>query len=640
MAVTEAFQTKLSHLPQTPGVYLFKNVKEAVIYIGKALSLKERVRSYFQPGAAHSLKTTLMVSQISDLETISTESELEALLLESNLIKKYQPKYNIILRDDKHYPYLCLPITEDFPRLRIVRRVKKDGNLYFGPYVPSGAMRETVKWIKKYFPLATCNIEINGKAERACIEFQIKRCFAPCTGNQSKEEYREIVDQVRLFLEGKDKELLSGFKKEMEAYAGRENFEEAARIRDRIFQIKKVLERQRVSSTELEDQDVIALAREGKYADMQILFIRGGLLIGRSDFFWDRLTEEKDEELYLSFIEQFYAKERLIPKEIFVPLELPEKALMEKWLAEKRGRSVHLRSPGRGKDYRLLKMAEENARMTLQTRVLTKEGSQAVLKQMESLLKLKAVPGRIEGIDISNIMGTDAVGSLVVMTDGKMNKSEYRRYHIKTVEGANDFAMIHEIVTRRFGHMKGNVDPSANKASERLMSAVEPLPKQARREGATRAPTIGAFPDLMVIDGGKGQLSLALEALERAGISSLPVVGLAKEKGIKEERIYFPGQSEPMVLDPRSPVTRLLVQLRDEAHRFAVAYHRNLRGKRMIASFLDHIPGVGAARKKELLKHFKTVARIKTATLAELEEVKGISPAVARKLYQELHPME
>jgi excinuclease ABC subunit C len=610
MAVTEAFQTKLSHLPQTPGVYLFKNVKEAVIYIGKALSLKERVRSYFQPGASHSLKTTLMVSQISDLETISTESELEALLLESNLIKKYQPKYNIILRDDKHYPYLCLPITEDFPRLRIVRRVKKDGNLYFGPYVPSGAMRETVKWIKKYFPLATCNIEINGKAERACIEFQIKRCFAPCTGNQSKEAYREIVDQVRLFLEGKDKELLAGFKKEMEAYADRENFEEAARIRDRIFQIKKVLERQRVSSTELEDQDVIALAREGKYADMQILFIRGGLLIGRSDFFWDRLTEEKDEELYLSFIEQFYAKERLIPKEIFIPLELPEKALMEKWLAEKRGKSVHLRSPGRGKDYRLLKMAEENARMTLQTRVLAKEGSQAVLKQMESLLKLKAVPRRIEGIDISNIMGTDAVGSLVVMTDGKMNKSEYRRYHIKTVEGANDFAMIYEIVTRRFGKKEG--------------------------ENGEK----GAFPDLIVIDGGKGQLSLALEALERAGIGSLPVVGLAKEKGIKEERIYFPGQSEPMVLDPRSPATRLLVQVRDEAHRFAVAYHRNLRGKRMIASFLDHIPGVGAVRKKELLKHFKTVARIKTAALAELEEVKGISPAVARKLYQELHPME
>ncbi len=602
MVLSESLQNSLANLPATPGVYLFKNHQESIIYIGKASSLKERVRSYFQAGAVHSMKTTIMVSQIAQMETMATKSELEALLLESNLIKKHKPKYNILLRDDKQYPYLCLPMTEPFPRLKIVRRVKKDGNLYFGPYVPTTSMREIVKWIRKYFPLATCKIEIDGKAERACLEFQIKRCMAPCTGNQSQEEYREIVNQVRLFLEGKDKDLLLMFKKEMEGYAERENFEQAARIRDRIYHIKQILERQRVSSTDLEDQDVIALAREGKYADIQILFIRGGLLTGRSDFFWDQLTEEKDEELYLSFIEQFYAKERLIPREIFVPQELDEKELIEKWLTEKRGKSVYLRSPSRGKDYQLLKMAEENARMTLQTKVAAKEGGLAALKQMESLLKLKALPKRIEGIDISNIMGSDSVGSLVVMTDGKMNKSEYRRYRIKTVEGPNDFAMIHEIVSRRFG---------------------KPL----------EIP-----PDLLVIDGGKGQLSLALEALSRIGITGISVVGLAKEKGEKEERIYFPDQSEPMVLDPRSPVTHLLVQLRDEAHRFAVSYHRNLRGKRMVASFLDQIPGVGVARKKALLKHFKAVARIKTATAEELAEVEGISPAIAKKLYRHMHP--
>ncbi|MHB8483177.1 MAG: excinuclease ABC subunit UvrC [Nitrospiria bacterium] len=597
----EVLQNKLAQLPSTPGVYLFKNHKDAVLYIGKAVSLKARVRSYFQTGAISSVKTALMVSQITDLEYLTTHSELEALLLESNLVKKYKPKYNILLRDDKQYPYLCLPVTEDFPRLKIVRRVKKDGNLYFGPYVPTRAMRETIKWIRKYFPLATCAIDIDGKADRACIEFQIKRCMAPCTGNQSREEYRVIVDQVRLFLEGKDRELLSILQKEMEAYAETEQFEDAARIRDRIFQIQVIWERQRVSSTRMEDQDVIALAREGKYADIQILFIRGGLLTGRSDFFWDQLTEERDEELYVSFIEQFYAKDRLIPKEIFIPVELAERELIDKWLTEKKGKPVNLRSPGRGKDYQLLQMAEANARLMLQSKVAAKEGGLAVLKQVESLLKLPTLPRRIEGIDISNIMGTDAVGSLVVMTDGKMNKNEYRRFQIKTIEGANDFAMIHEIVSRRFGG----------------------LPEK--------------LPDLLVIDGGKGQLSLAGEALTGAGYGSIPLVGLAKEKEEKEERIYFPGQSDPMILDPRSPVTHLLVQLRDEAHRFAVSYHRNIRGKRMVVSFLDQIPGIGLKRKKALIKHFKTVAKIKSATIEELSQAEGITSKIAEKLHRRLH---
>ncbi|MFI5305418.1 MAG: excinuclease ABC subunit UvrC [Nitrospiria bacterium] len=604
MNLSETLRNSLTHLPVSPGVYLFKNSQNSIIYIGKANSLKDRVRSYFQTDTNHTPKTSKMVSQIAEIEVLNTNSELEALLLESNLVKRHKPKYNILLRDDKQYPYLCLPIMEPFPRLKIVRRVKKDGNLYFGPYVPTNAMRDTIKWIRKYFPLATCKINIDGKAERACLEFQIKRCMAPCTGNQSKEEYREIVNQVRLFLEGKDKDLLLLLKNEMENFSEMENFEEAARIRDRIYHIKQILERQRVSSTSLEDQDVIALARDGKYANIQILFIRGGLLIGRSDFFWDQLTEEKDEELYHTLIEQFYAKERLIPKEIFVPFELSEKDLIEKWLTEKRGKSVYLRSPSRGKDFQLLKMAEENARMALQTKVNTLDEGLTALKQMGSLLKLKSLPKRIECIDISNIMGSDSVGSLVVMIDGKMNKSEYRRYHIRTVQGPNDFAMIYEIVTRRFS--KG----------------------------------VESLPDLLVIDGGRGQLSLAVEALNRVGISGIPVIGLAKEKGEKEERIYFQDQAEPIVLDPRSRATHLLVQLRDEAHRFAVSYHRNLRGKRMVASFLDEIPGVGLARKKALIKHFKAIARIKTATVEELSEVDGISAITAKKLYLIMHPEE
>ena len=594
-------KNKVSRLPSSPGVYLFKNSRDLVLYIGKAISLKDRVRSYFQDGASHTVKTKFMVTQIADLEYIATKSELEAFLLESNLIKKHRPKYNIMLRDDKQYPYLCLPVTEDFPRLKIVRRVKKDGNLYFGPYIPSSALKEAVNMIRRYFPLATCKIEIDGKADRPCLEFQIKRCMAPCTGYQSKEDYRGIVNQVRLFLEGKDRELIQILERVMEAHAGREAFEEAAVVRDRIAKIKMILERQRVSSTDLEDQDVIALAREGKYADMQILFVRGGLLVGRWDYFWDDLSGEKEEVLFQSFIEQYYAKERLVPKEIFIPIDLPGKPLIEKWLSEKRGKAVYLKSPSRGKDYQLLSMAEENARHSLQGRIAAKEGDHAVLKQMESLFGLPSVPRRVEAIDISNIMGTLAVGSLAVMENGKPNKNEYRRFQIKTVEGANDFAMIHEVVSRRFG------------------------------------PGAENFPDLLVIDGGKGQLSQAMEAMARAGVKGIPVIGLAKEKGVKEERIFFPGRPEPMILDPRSPVTHLLVKLRDEAHRFAVSYHRHLRGKKMVASLLDTVPGIGPTRKRALLLHFKTFANIRSATLEALSGVKGMTAPSAQLLFDHLH---
>lgn len=595
-------KNKVSLLPSSPGVYLFKNSHDTVIYVGKAISLKDRVRSYFQDQNNPSVKTAFMVSQIADLEYIATGSELEAFLLESNLIKKHRPKFNVMLRDDKQYPYLCLPVTEDFPRLKIVRKVKKDGNLYFGPYIPSGALKSTLNWIRRYFPLATCKIEIDGKADRPCLEYQIKRCMAPCTGYQTREEYRKIVGQVRLFLEGKDKDLVALLSREMERLADAQAFEEAGRVRDRIANIESVLEKQRISSTDLEDQDVIFLAREGKYADLQILFVRGGLLVGRGDYFWDNLSGETNEELYQTFLEQYYAKDRLIPPEIFVPEELSDRSLIEKWLTEKRGRSVTLKSPSRGKDYQLLKLADENARLSLNGRIAAKEGELAVLKQAETLLGLPRLPHRIEAVDISNIMGENSVGSLVVMENGKPNKNEYRRFQIRTIEGPNDFAMIHEIITRRFG------------------------------------PENETFPDLLVIDGGKGQLSQALDAMAKAGVRDVPVIGLAKEKGEKEERIYFPGKPDPVILDPRSPVTHLLVRLRDEAHRFAISYHRHLRGKKMVASFMDDIPGIGPARKKRLLLHFKTLANIRSASEEALAAVKGMTGTAARMLYQHLHP--
>ncbi|MBH0185812.1 MAG: excinuclease ABC subunit UvrC, partial [Nitrospira sp.] len=356
-----ALQSTLDHLPDNPGVYLFKNAQGEIIYIGKAAVLADRVRSYFQKSADHSPKTSLLVGQVADLETMVTRSELEALILESNLVKRHKPRFNVVLRDDKQYPYVRLPIKDDFPRLSIVRRVEKDGALYYGPYTPANALRETLKVIKQAFPLATCLIDIDGTAERACIEFEIKRCMAPCTGNQSKEDYHQIVKQVRHFLEGRDHELLNDLRAKMEAAAGREEFEEAARLRDRLFKIERMLEKQRITQTSATDQDVIGLARQGTAVDLQILFVRGGLLIGRKDFFWPQSADTPDEELVRSAIEQFYNKDGQPPKEVLAPTELEDTLLIEQWLSDKRGESVRVRAPERGAKHQLVLLAEENA---------------------------------------------------------------------------------------------------------------------------------------------------------------------------------------------------------------------------------------------------------------------------------------
>ena len=358
---TDALQSKLDHLPNHPGVYLFRDASGELLYVGKAASLADRVRSYFQRGADHSPKTTVLVSQIGDLETIVTRSELEALILESNLIKRHRPRFNVVLRDDKQYPYLRLPIKDRFPRLSIVRKVQKDGALYYGPYTPAGALRETLKVIKKSFPLATCTIDIDGTAERACLEFEIKRCMAPCTGNQTQEDYLKIVGQVRQFLEGRDHELLDDLRAQMEAAAEREEYEEAARLRDRLFKIERTLEKQRITQTAATDQDVIGLARQGTAVDLQLLFVRGGLLIGRKDFFWPQSADDSDEDLVRSAIEQFYNKDGQPPKELLVPTALADAALIEQWLSDKRGSGVKVLAPERGTKHQLVLLAEENA---------------------------------------------------------------------------------------------------------------------------------------------------------------------------------------------------------------------------------------------------------------------------------------
>ena len=582
----DLLQSKLSHLPDSPGVYLFKNEPGEIIYIGKAAVLADRVRSYFQKGADHSPKTSLLVSHITDVETMVTRSELEALILENNLVKRHKPRFNIVLQDDKQYPYVRLPIKDDFPRLSIVRRVQKDGALYYGPYTPANALRETLKVIKHVFPLATCTIDIDGTADRACIEFEIKRCMAPCTGNQSKEEYHQIVKQVRQFLEGRDLELLDDLRARMEAAAEREEFEEAARLRDRLFKIQRMLEKQRITQTSATDQDVIGLARQGSAVDLQILFVRGGLLIGRKDFFWPQSADTPDEELVRSAIEQFYNKDGQPPREVLVPIDLEDAPLIQQWLSDKRCESVRVRSPERGTKHQLVLLAEENAAAAVADHLRDEELDRQAGEELKRLLRLEQAPHRIEGFDISNTMGNQSVASMVVWEDGQMKKTDYRRFKIKTVTGANDFASMKEVVTRRYGQ------------EENL-----------------------AQPDLILIDGGLGQLAAALEGLKEAGKSGLPILGLAKARGDKEERVFLAGRKNPIVLRPTSPATHLLQHIRDEAHRFAVTFHRKLRGKSLVSSKLDQVVGIGEIRRNQLLEKFGSLDKLASASDEALQEV-------------------
>ena len=595
-----ALESKLAHLPEQPGVYLFKDQSGEILYIGKAARLADRVRSYFLKGADHTPKTALLVGQIADLETMVTRSELEALILESNLVKRHRPRFNVVLRDDKQYPYLRLPVKDRFPRLSIVRRVQKDGALYYGPYTPAGALRETLKVIKKVFPLATCTIDIDGTAERACIEFEIKRCMAPCTGQQTQEEYHRIVREVRQFLEGHDRELVDDLRAQMDEAAAREEFEEAARLRDRIFKIERTLERQRITQTASIDQDVIGIARHGSSVDLQLLFVRGGLLIGRKDFFWLESADATDEELVRSAVEQFYNKEGQPPRELLIPVDIPDADLVARWLSDTRGETVRVLAPERGTKHQLVLLAEENAAAALADHLRNEELDRQAGEELQRVLHLNTAPRRIEGFDISNTMGDQSVASMVVWEDGRMKKSDYRRFKIATVQGANDFASMQEVVRRRYGGM-------------------EDL----------------ARPDLVLIDGGLGQLAFARAGLQEAGHPDLAVIGLAKAKGDKDERVYLPGRKNPIILRANSPATHLLQRIRDEAHRFAVTFHRELRSKTLVTSQLEEIIGIGSITRTKLLKRFGSLANLAQASEEDLREA-GLSERIVRQLRSEL----
>jgi excinuclease ABC subunit C len=599
-------EEKLQNLPDAPGVYIMKDAKGHVIYIGKALSLKSRVRSYFQKGAKGE-KTEIMVRQIVDLETIVTHTELEALALESNLIKKHRPRYNIILRDDKNYPYLRFDTRSEYPRLEVVRRLKKDGALYYGPYVPAGGMWETLALIRRTFPIAPCKIEF--KAERPgrpCIQFQIGRCVAPCSGEADKAQYQDMVSQVRLFLEGKNRDLLDMLKKRMEEASEKMEYERAAELRDRISKIEGALEKQKIISSGFENQDVIGTAFEGGRADIQALFIRNGMLLGRKDFFLDDVRGMTEEEVLDDFLRQFYSKEMIVPQEILLPVEMVDRAVFEGWLTEKRGGKVEVLVPQRGRKRELVQMASDNAAQSLREHLLSRKSKERILMRLQEELGLGNLPRRIEAFDISTIQGTESVASMVSFENNMPDKRNYKKFKIKTVEGQDDFASMAEVIRRRY----------------------------------TKAKEEGILPDLVLIDGGKGQLNAALDVLRELGIEGPDVIGLAKARSGEEgtdrefERVFLPGVDEPVILEPTSATTHLVARARDEAHRFAITYHRKLREKRAVHSELNDIPGIGEARKKALLRHFGSVEKIKQATLEELAAAPGMTSKAAEEIVE------
>jgi len=615
---------QLSSIPPKPGVYLMKDEKGKVIYVGKAVSLRNRVRSYFHASANHSPKTHYLKQDIADLDFIVTASELEALILECNLIKKYQPRYNVRLKDDKRYPYIKITWQEPYPRIFTVRRMQNDGARYYGPFTATWAVSQTLDLLRKIFPYLTCKREITGQDKRACLYYHIGRCPGPCVGAVSQEEYRALVRQICRFLEGKSEEITDDLRAQMIAASERLEFERATTLRDQISALERVIERQRVVSSALADEDVIAFARQDGDACVQVFFIRRGKLIGREYFVLEGAADEEARQIMTSFVKQFYDKAAYVPPEILLQSGIDEALIIQSWLRSKRGTKVALKVPRRGQKKELVQMAAENAAETLahlRAQWLLDEGkSVEALAELQEHLDLAQPPARIECYDISNIQGKAATGSMVVFVKGVPRKSDYRRFKIRTVEGADDYAMMQEVLRRRF--------------SKAVPSTEFILSKGPRAGGETSEDKPWAIlPDLVVVDGGKGQLNAALEVLDEHGLrEAVPVVGLAKER----EEIFVPGQSKPILLPHSSQGLFLMQRIRDEAHRFALQYHRRLREKKTLTSTLEEIPGIGPKRRQSLLKHFGSLEGIREATMEELMALPGMTRRVAEQVKEHL----
>jgi excinuclease ABC subunit C len=599
---------KLRHVPSSPGIYIFKGSQKRAIYVGKAKNLRNRLRSHFRKSPSLDARKSRMVKEIRDFEYVVTKNELEALILEANFIKRVKPRYNIILRDDKNYPCLRLTINEEWPRLEVVRKLKKDGSLYFGPYVPSRTMQEMLKFIRRNFPIRLCRHNLE-KPFRPCVQYQMKRCLAPCSESLRKpsdrDRYRETVDEVRSFIQGERKELLSVLKKRMQWFSDQMNFEEAAKIRDRLKVLEKAWEAQRVIAPELGDMDVIGLYRKNREATVFMLFIRNGMVVGQKDFFLKKLDDVEDKEMVLSFIEQFYSKEIPLPPKIIIPVKA-ELATQKEWLSRQRGQAVKFIYPKRGLKAKALKMAGDNAFYSFSK--YKGERIDETLLKIKSLLNLGMVPERIGAIDVSNISGSEAVGALVIYEAGNFIKDDYRLFKIKSVKGINDFAMIGEVVGR---YMKKISD---NKSR---------------------------LPQLILVDGGKGHLLSAQRAVKPFNLP-VEIAAIAKAGdgfvGVRSvirgelDRIYLPGKKEPVYLEPFKASTHLLQKIRDEVHRLAVNYHKKLRSRRTLESPLEKIKGIGKTRRLLLLKHFGGIDAIRKASLDEIASLKGMNRKVAGDL--------
>jgi excinuclease ABC subunit C len=604
-------EAKLESLPTEPGVYLMKDRRGEIIYVGKAVNLRNRVRSYFTRTGDTRAFVSLLDQFLGDIETVLVHNEKEALLLENELIKKHKPRFNVLLKDDKQYISLRLDRSQSYPRLEVVRRYEKDGARYFGPYSSASAIRETLRIINRYFHLRTCTDHVLANRKRPCLLHQIGRCPAPCVYPVPEQEYRKSVDEVVLFLEGKAGELVDGLRARMKQASSELKFEEAARIRDQLLAIERSLERQKVATTDFKDQDVFAFHREGDRLLVYVLYVRQGRLNGGQAFPLGS-QEFPDEELLPSFVNLYYDQGNFVPEEVLLPLDAEEREGLEALLTERKGEKVRVMVPKRGEKRDLVDMAQKNAEQAVIERRRTKDETEVVLRRLQERLHLRNLPRRVECFDISHFQGASIVASQVAATDGEIDKSRYRRYRIKTLEKQDDFASMHEVISRRL--------------------------KRGQEEGD--------LPDLLVIDGGKGQLASALAAAKDVGVEGVDIISLAKSRDLEvhdrdeesarsPERVFIPHRKDPIVLRQNSAELYLLARLRDEAHRFAITFQQKSMRKGNFHSVLEEIPGVGATRKKLMLRHFGSLKRVREATIEELAEVLG--PTVAERVHAALH---
>lgn len=610
------FEYQLKIIPEKPGVYLMKNSLGEVIYVGKAKVLKNRVRQYFQNSKNHGSKVRAMVKNIAEFEYIITDSEMEALILECNLIKKYRPRYNILLKDDKHYPFLKITTNEDFPRIFVTRVRAKDGARYFGPYPETSAVYETIELIKKIFPLRTCrlNIKENGEPVKPCLNYHIKLCTAPCAGYISKGEYGKTIKKIIDLLNGKDNEVINDLKIKMEKASQELKFEEAASFRDKLLAVEKIRERQKIISSNFENEDFINIYSEEIDLCAQIFFVRDGKIMGREHFILDRSIFSNNADIISNFIKDFYGGTAFIPKTIYVP-EVMDIELLENWLSSKKGSKVSIKIPQKGEKKKILDLVESNAKNTLEQFKLKlkvdKELYSNTLKELQNILELEEIPNRIEAYDISNIQGVDSVGSMIVFDKGKPKNSDYRRFKIKTVKGANDYDSMREILTRRFTH------------------GLEEIKEIQKRNLLLSGAKFSVFPDLILMDGGKGQVNIALEVLEKLNIN-IPVCGMVKDDKHKTRGLVY--NNKEINIKSNNKIMQFITRVQDEVHRFAITYHRSLRNRRVLHSVLEDIPNIGEKRRKELLQKFGSVENIKKASYDELLDTNSINEKAAKSI--------